>query len=230
MKMLDIATTASKMALVFLASFGLICTAGCAGQNAAVTSEGTIASDESAVVETAAKAVPVSEAFASQERKVWFRVFDRIGKDSEIYEIYVVENGQVTTYMTHNFFTSITLGDIAGKSDDSIVKYCEEGIAALKEKYPTHGPWSGTVTPSFVVQTDQTGNNVISEVVDLGSIVIENSITLNGNASHSGVVYDDTFVGFDAVDTGDRPRYVITRDSGVDYCLDTVDTPGVMVD
>lgn len=227
---LNIATTTSKMALVFLASFGLICTAGCAGQNAAVNNEDTMASDESAVVETAAKAVPASEAFSSQERKVWFLVYDRIGKDSEIPEIYVVENGQVTTYMTRDFLTSITLGDIAGKSDDSIVEYCEEGIAALKEAYPTHGPWSGTATPSFVVQTDQTGNNVISEVVDLGEIVIDNYITLNGNASHSGVVYDDSFVGFDAVDIGDRPRYVITRDSGIDYCLDTVDTPGVMVD
>ncbi len=185
----------------------------------------------------------LSELFTGEERRVWYAVFDDIGKDSEIYSMYVVENGMVTSYSMTGHGVAYVLGNLSGHTDDAMIEAAEGDI---QESYEKHGELYSSIeemrsyrvdddqTPQFTVNTDQTGNNVISETVSLAPGDESYTVTLEIAAEGSevsGQVYEDMWKGFEMIPEHQyRMRYVVTRDpSYSSFSLDGLNSPGVMV-
>ena len=183
----------------------------------------------------------ISEAFTSEERVLWYVVKDEIGKDSLIDTLYVVEGGNVTVYDIGNGSTKTTsLGNIAGHSDDSVVEFAEEKYeeafddATYPEVISSH--LLRDTSASFVAHTDKTGNAVEWETINFGSDpdrVYGTALDINSPELHEGIVYEDSWVGFDVTPrnmSSARAQYLITRNPGFSYVLDDVDSEGVDID
>lgn len=183
----------------------------------------------------------ISEAFTSEERVLWYVVRDEIGKDSLIQTLYVVESGNVTVYNIGNGSTRTTsLGNIAGHSDDSVVEFAEVKYeeafedATYPEVISSH--LLRDASASFVVHTDETGNAVEWETINFGpdpDEVYGTTLDINSPELHQGVVYEDSWVGFDVTPrnrTHVRTHYLITRNPVFSYKIDDIDSEGVDID
>ena len=157
----------------------------------------------------------LSEAFKAQERTLWYFVISPLagpGKDSEIWDIFVVENGQVTGYYTRG---SVALGDLAKASDDAIVTFLEEHYQ--EERY-------GPVSAGFHIKTDNTGNKTWSEELSIAGSFSEEFDSPGDNGQSQ--IYDASFVGYSGYST-----YLITRvESLTSYIFDEPGAEGVLVD
>ena len=183
----------------------------------------------------------ISEAFTSEERVLWYVVKDEIGKDSLIDTLYVVEGGNVTVYDIGNGTTKTTsLGNIAGHSDDAVIEFAEkkyeEALIDTTHQELISSHLLRDVSASFVAHTDKTGNTVEWETINFGSDpdwVYGTVLDINSSELHEGVVYEDSWVGFDVTPrniSSPRAQYLITRNPGFSYVLDDVDSEGVDID
>lgn len=178
---------------------------------------------------SASNTVTLSDAFSSQERVLWYEVIWGVGKDSDIWFLHVVENGEVTTYSVRQ---SMQLGQVAKMADDEIIRMLEASSISKR----------GPVIAQAVIRTDKTGNTVSSEgVIDSNKIstigetswfdkssVIGEREWINGTESASEV-YTSTYAGFRGP-AGDTHVSLIRRiDSEITFALDDVNTPGVIV-
>lgn len=190
---------------------------------------------------TSAPTRTISEAFTSEKRVLWYVVKDEIGKDSLIDTLYVVEGGGVTVYHIGNGSTKTTsLGNIAGHSDDAVVEFAEEKYeeafadATYPEVISSHLLRDASV--SFVAHTDKTGNAVEWETINFGpdpDRVYGTALDINSPELHEGIVYEDSWVGFDITPrnmSSARAQYLITRDTDYNYVLDDIDSEGVDID
>lgn len=191
----------------------------------------------------ASRAPTISEIFTASDRRVWYAVFDGIGKSSEIYMMYVVENGAVTLYKMSGYGIGLTLGDLQGYDDQAAINTIEQNVDRSFEEsghlYDSYedcraAQITDNQTPEFILNTDETGNNIQSETVILQPD--KNSYTTvlniaNGSSFVSGEVYDDVYRGFEMIpESGSRMKYIVTRDeSFTAFSLDDFDSPNVVI-
>ncbi len=103
------------------------------------------------------KGMSMSEVFSQSGAHVWYNC-KNAAKDSEIMSYYVIEDGTVTYYYySHDMFgqpSRLTLGDVAGMTDADVISYVKEKTSA-----------SVLNDLTFTVVTDDSGNEVVSEII-----------------------------------------------------------------
>lgn len=211
--------------ICFICAFALLVVPGCSQSTPSngITSSGTSS--------TASKTV--SELFTNNGRMVWYRVYDGIGKDSEVEAIYVFDDGLATVYNLGMYNMCTDLGQVSKATDDAAINYAESAFAEKisTSKYPDDVSKELTREADFSItaHTDRTGNNVVSETISIGDDPEKfHGTELNINCPRlvSGQVYDQHWIGFDVADGSN----LITRDPGYMFTLDTVSSPGIFID
>lgn len=190
----------------------------------------------------AAVAPTISEIFTASDKRVWYAVFDGIGKSSEIYYMYVVENGTVTLYTLSGYGLGLTLGDLQGYADQAAINTVEQNVDRSFEEFSNlydsyeecrAQQITDNQTPEFILNTDETGNNVQSETVILepGTNSYTTVLNIANTSVISGEVYDDVYRGFEMIpESGSRMKYVVTRDeSFTAFSFDNFDSPNVVI-
>ena len=177
--------------------------------------------------------ITASQAFSSE--CLWFHSNGEPKKDGIVHTVYAFDGaGNVTVYDT-----DMSFGDLNGKSNEEIIKLAqqqnrenkiaelENDIKVLRQDNEDNTKLDKLDSGSYVeearpfslsIETDDTGNNAVSETLTVGDDSIEFS-----KRDMSWTVYDLYFLGYDGL-------YTAVEQGHHGFILDTPGTEGVEVD
>lgn len=191
-------------------------------------------SEESSVADLPPEPLTFSEAL--QEHKLWYMSKYEPGKDVSIESILVVDGDTITMYRVSESGymceeSDTSYADLKGLTDEEIIELAKEKSEIYAENNKHSLFYEGSVftdTYSLIVNTDETGNNVVSE-----TLVYEPAELLGKELvpSESYVVYDNTFAGYENYRVYSTGSLLFTRiEEGQPlFQLDSMDTEGIEV-
>ena len=156
----------------------------------------------------------------SGDRSIWYVSGEKsssnnpVSKDSKIMGFYIFENGKARYFDGEELGdTYLTFGYVSDRSDDDIISYLEQNSTFV---------YTSSVNASLTYETDDTGNEIVSEIIKFVNKNIP--VVLVCNPVDSPIqVYDAEFEGYGPSENGGQSKYFIRKsgDSGVKYGLDT---------
>lgn len=177
---------------------------------------------------SSSKEMAMSDVFSQSGTHVWYNC-GNAAKDSEILSYYVIEDGTVTYYYYPNGNeapTMLTLGDVAGMTDADVISYVKENTSA-----------SVLNDLTFTVKTDDSGNEVVSEIIhsDTGYDISSFWHMAEIFYSAAGYLPVESFQIFDAYFDGythetyyySDTRLITKTDNKTDYVLNKVGDDGL---
>lgn len=198
----------------------------------------------------------ISSIFTSPERRIFFDSYGT-AKDSNIYEILIVENGELTVFLDYDG----TLGDIAQKTDDDIYNELQSLISVNTTEYMKYDLSKAKI----IYTTDATGNTVINETIflpvdsivafNLNTFILERaySFDINQHDLYNGLIlfssaniYESSFqyclngkhLLMERIDSGTEPTYynpddtneALTTEAFRDIDIKTLKSDGSMLE